>query len=226
MFGNRAIYHNGWVAATTPGVAPWDLGAEAQGRLPPVLDYKWELYNVNEDFSEANNLAAKEPDKLKKLQELFWTEAKKYSVLPLENSRINRFDVNIRPSLTRGRDTFTYYAGLTRIPEGAAPDLKNKSYQIKADVVIPENGAEGILLTHGGRFSGYGLYLLKSMPVFHYNLAGVERYSVASKEALTPGEHSPLCLILNTTVAALARAVWVPYRWMARRWRLVALTAP
>jgi arylsulfatase len=91
-----------------------------------------------------------------------------------------------------GRDEFTYYPGLVRIPEGAAPDLKNRSYQIKAEVVIPEGGAEGMLLTHGGRFSGYGFYLLKGKPVFLYNLAGVARYSVAGKEALKPGKHTIL----------------------------------
>ncbi len=122
MFGNRAIYHDGWVAATTPGVAPWDSAAETQGRLPAVLDYKWELYKVSEDFSQAVNLAAKEPAKLKELQELFWTEAEKYNVLPINNSRIDRFDVSLRPSLTLGRDEFTYFPGLVRIPEGAAPD--------------------------------------------------------------------------------------------------------
>ncbi len=190
MFGNRGIYHDGWVAATTPGVAPWDTTAEAQGRLPPVLDYKWELYNVSEDFSEANNLAAKDPAKLKELQDLFWKQAEKYNVLPIENSRINRFDVNIRPSLTRGRGEFTYYPGMVRIPEGAAPDTKNKSWQIKAQVNIPKGGAEGMLLTHGGRFSGWGLYLLKGKPVFCYNLAGVARYYVTGKDKLAPGAHT------------------------------------
>jgi len=192
MFGNRAIYHDGWVAATTPAVAPWDTGAETQGRVPPVLDYQWELYQVSEDFSEANDLAAKEPAKLRELQELFWTEAEKYNVLPIENSRIDRFDVSNRPSLTAGRNEFTYFPGLVRIPEGAAPDLKNKSYQIKAEVVIPQGGAEGMLLTHGGRFAGYGLYVLDGKPVFLYNLAGVARYSVAGKEQLTPGAHTIL----------------------------------
>jgi arylsulfatase len=190
MFGNQGIYHDGWVAATTPGVAPWDTAAEVQGRLPSVLDYKWELYNVSEDFSEANNLAAKEPAKLKELQDLFWKEAEKYNVLPIENGRINRFDVSLRPSLTRGRDEFTYYPGMVRIPEGAAPDTKNKSWQIKAEVVIPKGGAEGMLLTHGGRFSGWGLYLLKGKLVFCYNLAGVARYYVTAKDKLAPGAHT------------------------------------
>jgi arylsulfatase len=190
MFGNRAIYHDGWVACTTPGVAPWDGSAELQGRMPAVLDYKWELYNVSEDFSEANNLVSQQPAKLKELQELFWQEAEKYNVLPLENGRLPRFDVSNRPSLTAGREEFTYYAGLVRIPEGAAPDTKNKSWQIRAEVEIPKGGAEGMLLTHGGRFSGWGLYVLKGKPVFCYNLAGVARYYVTGKEKLKPGKHT------------------------------------
>ena len=172
------------MAATTPGVAPWDTAAEVQGRLPAVNDYRWELYKVNEDFSQANNLADKEPQKLRELQALFAKEAERFNVFPIENSRIDRFDVTNRPSLTTGREEFTYYPGLVRIPEGAAPDTKNKSYQIKAEVVIPKGGAEGMLLTHGGRFSGWGLYLLKGKPVFHYNLAGVAHYNIAGKDTL------------------------------------------
>ncbi|HEX6883446.1 MAG TPA: arylsulfatase [Planctomycetota bacterium] len=190
MFGNRGIYHDGWVACTTPGVAPWDSSAETEGRLPPVLDYKWELYDVSKDFSQSNDLAAKEPARLEALQELFWKEAEKYDVLPLENGRVNRFDVSLRPSLTRGRDEFTYFPGLVRIPEGAAPDTKNRSWQITAEVAIPEGGAEGMLLTQGGRFSGWGLYLLEGKPTFCYNLAGVARYTIAASEALAPGAHT------------------------------------
>ncbi len=188
MFGNRGIYHDGWVACTTPGIVPWSTSSV----YPGVNDYKWELYNVAEDFSEADNLAAKQPAKLKDLQERFWTEAEKYNVLPIDNSRLERFDISNRPSLTTGRNEFTYYPGLVRIPEGAAPDLKNKSYRITAEVEIPQPGAEGMLLTHGGRFAGYGLYLLKGRPVFLYNLAGVARYSIAGNDALTPGKHTIL----------------------------------
>jgi arylsulfatase len=185
MIGNRAIYSDGWVAATTPPIAPWVSIAKPID----INDYTWELYHVADDYSEADNLAAKEPKKLHQLQELFWKEAAKYNVLPIDNSRVERFDVDLRPSLTRGRDEFTYYPGLVRIPEGAAPDLKNRSYQITAEVEIPKGGAEGMLLTHGGRFSGYGLYVLKGKPVFHYNLAGVAQYQIAGKEKLGPGEH-------------------------------------
>jgi hypothetical protein len=121
---------------------------------------------------------------------MFWAEAAKYNVLPLDNSRIERFDVSLRPSLTRGRTEFTYYPGKVRIPEGTAPDFKNKSYRITADVEIPESGAEGVLITQGGRFNGLGLYLLQGKPVFHYNLVGVDRTTVTAKDPLTTGKHA------------------------------------
>ncbi|MBI1818474.1 MAG: arylsulfatase [Deltaproteobacteria bacterium] len=186
MFANRGIYHDGWVACTTPPIAPWVSIAKPID----INDYKWELYNCNDDFSEADNLADTQPAKLKELQDLFWTEAAKYNVLPIDNSRVERFDVTNRPSLTRGRDEFTYYPGLVRIPEGAAPDTKNKSFRIKAEVAIPKGGAEGMLLTHGGRFSGWGFYLLKGKPVFHYNLASVAHYNITGKDTLPPGTHT------------------------------------
>jgi arylsulfatase len=185
MFGYRAIYHDGWVAATTPPVTPWDL----QTKVPPIDEYAWELYHVEKDFSQAVNLAEREPAKLRELQDIFWIEAAKYQVLPLDNSRAERMDVSNRPSLTRGRSVFTYFPGQTRIPEGAAPDFKNKSWQIAADVVIPAAGAEGVLITQGGRFNGWGLYVHGGKLVFHYNLCGVIRTSVVSPAALTPGEH-------------------------------------
>jgi len=185
MLANRAIYSDGWVAATTPPVAPWD----SKGKVPDVDDYQWELYHVDEDFSQSVNLADKEPAKLRALQDLFWVEAAKYNVIPIDNSRLERMDVSMRPSLTRGRSVFTYYPGQTRIPEGAAPDTKNKSFKIAADVIIPAGGAEGMIATHGGRFNGWGLYLLGSKPVFHYNLVGVQRSTIAAKEKLSPGEH-------------------------------------
>jgi len=186
MFANRAIYNDGWVAATTPPILPWVMG---QADLD-VNDYKWELYNVENDFSEANDLAAKEPKKLRELQDLFWAEASKFNVLPLDNSKAERFDVSLRPSLTQGRTEFTYYPEMARIPEGAAPDFKNKSYRIAADVEIPEGGAEGVLMTQGGRFNGLGLYLLQGRPIFDYNLVGIDRTTLAAKDALTPGKHT------------------------------------
>jgi arylsulfatase len=187
MFANRAIYNEGWVAATTPPLAPWVMG-----KTIPIDDYKWELYDVSKDFSEANDLAAKEPKKLREMQELFWIEAARYNVLPLDNSKVERFDVSLRPSLTRGRAVFVYYPGMVRIPEGSAPDLKNKSFKIGAEVKIPEGGAEGVLMTQGGRFNGLGLYLLQGRPVFHYNTVDIFHYAIAGKDKLTPGSHTIL----------------------------------
>ena len=186
MFANRAIYNDGWVAATTPTTPPWNPISD---KTDPIDGYKWELYNIEKDFSEANDLAAKHPDKLRELKRLFYIEAVKYDVLPLDSSKVERLDVSNRPSNIRGKTKFSYYDGMIRIPEGSAPDLKNKSFGISADIEIPDGGAEGLLMTQGGRFAGVGLYLLEGRPVFHYNLAGVERYTVAGKEKLTPGKH-------------------------------------
>jgi arylsulfatase len=192
MFGNRGIYHDGWVACTTPLLAPWE------DRLDPSLHltedviggYKWELYHVAEDFSEAVNLADKYPDKLRELQLLFYAEAARYNVLPLDDTKAGRMDVSVRPSLTRGRNEFIYYGVLTRIPEGAAPDVKNKSFRITAYVVLPKGGEQGVLLTQGGLSAGYALLFRDGKPVFHYNLANVAHFNIAAMDALTPGKHT------------------------------------
>ncbi|WP_413431489.1 arylsulfatase [Crateriforma spongiae] len=186
MLGNRGIYDNGWVACTTPTSPPW---VSVVDPVDVIDGYQWELYNVEEDFSESNDLAKKYPEKLKELQRLFYIEAVKNDVLPLDNSKAERLDVTNRPSLTAGRDTFVYYDGMTRIPEGSAPDLKNKSFGISAVVDIPDDGAEGLLMTQGGRFCGVGLYVLDRKPVFVYNLADVHRYRVESEKAIPAGKH-------------------------------------
>ena len=123
------------------------------------------------------------------MQRLFYIEAVKYNVLPLDNSKVERLDVRNRPSNIRGLNAFTYYDGMVRIPEGGAPDLKNKSFGISAVVDIPQSGAEGLLMTQGGRFAGLRLTCARGRPVFHYNLCGVERYTVAGADKLTPGRH-------------------------------------
>ncbi|SFI14929.1 arylsulfatase [Albimonas pacifica] len=187
MFANRAIYNDGWVATTTPTSPPWVSLVQA---VDPIDGYEWELYNIREDFSQAENLAADEPEKLRELQRLFYMEAVKYNVLPLDGTKVERLDVSNRPSNIRHLNAFTYYDGMIRIPEGSAPDLKNKSFGIKAAIGIPDGGAEGVLMTQGGRFAGPGLYLLEGKPVFHYNLAGVERYQVEGPDALPPGSHT------------------------------------
>jgi arylsulfatase A-like enzyme len=189
MFGNRGIYHDGWVACTTPHFAPWEdvLGT------PPVdviSGYKWELYRVADDFSEADNVADKFPDRLKELQLLFYAEAAKYNVLPLDDSKVARLNPSIRPSLTRGRKEFTYYGTMTRIPEGVAPDVKNKSFHITASVLLPKGGEQGVVLTQGGLSAGYALLFRDGKPIFHYNLANVAHFDIAAKDALTPGKHT------------------------------------
>jgi arylsulfatase len=189
MFGNRGIYHDGWVACTTPHFAPWEDRLSAPS-VDIISSYKWELYNVAKDFSEANNLAEQNPDKLAELKLLFYAEAAKYNVLPLDDTKVERLDVSIRPSLTRGRSEFTYYEGLTRIPEGAAPDIKNKSFRITANVVLPEGGAQGIIVTQGGLSAGYALMFRDSKPVFHYNFGNVAHYNIAGKDAMAPGKHT------------------------------------
>jgi arylsulfatase len=185
MLANRAIYQNDWVAATTPTTPPWVAVADL---ADPIDGYQWELYNVADDFSQATNLAASNPDKLRELQRAFYIEAVKYNVLPIDNSKVERLDVSNRPSNIHGLKQFAYYNGMVRIPEGSAPDLKNRSFGISAVVVVPEGGAEGLLMTQGGRFAGIGLYVKDGRPVFHYNNCGVERYVVAGKDTLAPGK--------------------------------------
>jgi arylsulfatase len=194
MFANRGIYHDGWYACTTPPVPTWALGTKP---LPPVEQYKWELYNIAEDFSQANDLAAKMPDKLKEMQALFLTEAQKHQVLPLDNSVLPRL-LTPRPSGTAGRTTFTYVGENVGIPVGNAPHLLNRDYTITAEVTVPKEGTEGMIATMGGRFGGYGLYLLKGKPVFVYNLLNLKRYrfegGVGAEDwlgrSLKPGKHT------------------------------------
>jgi arylsulfatase len=187
MLGNRAIYKDGWMASTTPLRLPW----VTSGYEPNPDDFKWELYNINEDFSQANNLAEKYPDKLKELQDAFDVEAKKYNVYPLDSSFASRVDPAIRPSLTRGRNEFTYYPGMVRIPEGSAPDFKNKSWTIAAEVTVPKNGANGVLATIGGRFGGWVLLMQDGKPQFVYALSNQpqHKFRVASNQRLPEGNH-------------------------------------
>ena len=130
-------------------------------------------------------MAAAHPDKLRELQQLFWVEAAKYQVLPLDASVATRL-VAPRPNLTAGRTEFTYSGELTGIPHGDAPSILDTSYTITAEIEIPQGGAEGMLLTEGGRFGGYGFYLLKGKPVFLWNLLDLERVRWEGPEALRP----------------------------------------
>ena len=187
MVGNRAIYHDGWLAATTPPLPPWDLGL---GKFPNVVNgYTWELYNIAEDYSENNDLAAKMPDRLRNMQELFLVEAQKYNVFPLDNSFVARA-ATPRPSSTAGRTVFTYSGKSSGLPYSDAPDITGKSYSITAEVEIPQGGAEGMINTLGGSQGGHGLYLLKGKPVFVYNFFNLERFRWEGQAPLTPGKHT------------------------------------
>ena len=146
MVGNRAIYHDGWVAATTPPAPPWELGTAA---MPPLDQYKWELYNIADDYSESNDLAAKMPDKLKEMQALFMKEAADHQVFPLDNSGFVRV-LTARPSAIAGKTVFTYTGLNPNIPDGNAPNILGKDLLITAEVTIPSSGAEGVIATEGG----------------------------------------------------------------------------
>ena len=159
LAGNRAIYHDGWIASTTPPAPPWVMGT---AKMPDVVDgYHWELYNIADDYSQSNDLAAQNPDKLNEMKALFLTEAQKYNVFPMDNSAFARL-VTPRPSSVAGKTEFVYYGEVSGIPPGNAPSILDRDYTITADLDIPSGGAEGMIATMGGRFGGYGLYLCKS----------------------------------------------------------------
>lgn len=187
MLGNRAIYHEGWFACTTPDDSPWLMGLGKQ--TEDVMNgYNWELYNLNEDFSQYNDLAKKMPDKLLEMQQLFTMEAAIYNVFPLDNSAATRA-LTPRPSATAGKTEFVYTNAMVGIPGGTAPNTLGKSYKITAEVVLDAN-AEGVVVTRGGHFGGYGLYFLKGKPVFTYNFLGITKYKCEGKEALKAGKHT------------------------------------
>jgi arylsulfatase A-like enzyme len=186
MVGERAIYHNGWIANTKVVLAPWQNNPGV--KLENPLDYKWELYDLTKDWTQYEDVAAKYPQKLKEMQALFVKEAKKYQVFPLDNEGFQRA-LQPRPSGSPGLTEFSY-DGPISIPLGAKPPYVGRSFTITADIDIPQGGAEGMLITEGGRFDGWGLYLLKGKPVFTYNLVDVRRFRWEGSEIIAPGRHT------------------------------------
>jgi arylsulfatase A-like enzyme len=184
IFGNRAIYHDGWLAGTVHRAA-WEFKVRR-----PLEEDIWELYDTRTDFSLANNLAAQNPGKLKELQDLFLKEAVKYSVLPLDDRLQERFVAALvgRPDLMAGRTSLTVYPGMTGMSENVFIDVKNKSHTITAEMQIPQKGANGVLVAQGGRFGGWSLYVKDGKPTYTYNWLGLQRYTVAAKQALPPGK--------------------------------------
>jgi arylsulfatase len=187
IFSNRAIYQDGWVASTTPIMTPWNAAAPVPDDV--VNGYNWELYNLAEDPTQVNDLAKSEPGRLRAMQELFLVEATRYQVLPLDNSSLTRM-IQPRPGPAAGRKQFTYTAPVFGIQANAAPNILNRSYRISADIEVPQGGANGMLITQGGRFSGWGFYLRDGKPVFTLNMLGVERPKWEGADPLSAGGHT------------------------------------
>jgi arylsulfatase len=183
MFGNRAIYSDGWYAATVHKY-PWSPKPVAA-----LADDRWELYDINADFSLANDLAARHPARLKELQAIFIAEATKYRVLPIDDRSVERLNAEVagRPDLMGGRTSLSLYAGMKGMSENAFINVKNKSKTISADLEIPPGGANGVILAQGGRFGGWSLYLSGGKPAYTYNFVGLQQFTVTAPQALAPG---------------------------------------
>jgi arylsulfatase A-like enzyme len=184
IVGNRAIYHDGWLARVVHR-APW----EPTPRTTLDKD-KWELYDRSRDFSLADDLAAKEPKRLADLQAMFLEEAVKYDVLPIDDRSLERLDPALagRPDLMAGRTSLTLYDGMTGMIENAFINVKNRSSSIRAEIEIPAGGASGVVLAQAGRFGGWSLYFKDGKPVYAYNWIGRETYTVSSPQAVPPGK--------------------------------------
>ncbi|HXV32940.1 MAG TPA: arylsulfatase [Gaiellaceae bacterium] len=185
MFCNRGIYHEGWTAVTRHSI-PWLMGTD----LPPFKDDVWELYDTNTDWSQAHDLAAEQPERLAELQELFLEEARKYNVLPLDDRRVERIDPETagRPTLIKGTSQLLF-AGMGRLSESSLVNIKNRSHAVTAEIVVPEGGANGVVVAQGGAFGGWSLYLHEGRPKYCYSFFGVMRFVVAADEPVPAGEH-------------------------------------
>jgi arylsulfatase len=184
IFGNRGIYHDGWLAQTVHK-APWEAKPRAA-----LLDDKWELYDTRADFSLAHDLAGANPAKLKELQALFMSEATKNHVLPIDDRGVERVNAAFagRPDLMAGRTSLTVYEGMVGLSENVFINTKNMSHSITAEVEIPAGGANGVIIAQAGRFGGWSLYLKDGKPAYAYNFLGLEHYKVAAPDALPPGK--------------------------------------
>jgi arylsulfatase A-like enzyme len=187
MFGQWALYHEGWLLSTRVNRAPWEVFGAANP--DPLNGQVLELYDLNTDFSQSKNIADQHPDKVKEMKQMFIAEAKKYHVFPMDAAAAARI-VAPRPNSTAGRTEFVYTQPMVGLPQGDSPSLLNSSYTITADIDVPQGGAEGMILTSGGRFAGYGFYLLKGKPVFLWNLINLNRIKWEGPYALTPGKHT------------------------------------
>jgi len=183
IFGNRAIYHDGWLAGTVHK-APWEAKPRAA-----FEDDTWELYDTRGDFSLANDLAKQSPDKLKELQDLFKKEAVQYNVLPLDDRFLERIIPAMvgRPDLMAGRNSLTVYEGMTGMTENVMINMKNRSHTVTAEVTVPKGGAKGVIVSQAGRFGGWSLYLKNGKPAYTYNFLGLKSTTIAAKQAIPAG---------------------------------------
>lgn len=184
LIGNRGVYHDGWMASAFHK-EPWDTAGSK-----PFDGDNWELYDLATDFSQADDVAALFPEKMKELQTIFDREAKKYNVYPLDDRAAPRFanpgGIN-RPSFVTGRKHFEFYPGAIRLPEASAPSVKSKSHSISVDVVIPSDGAEGALIAMGGDEAGYTLFVKDKKLVYAFNYYSYDRFKVASTTEIPSG---------------------------------------
>ena len=187
MMGQWALYHEGWLLSTKVNRAPWDAFGEANA--DPLNNQVFQLYNLNESWNQSEDIASKHPDKVKQMRQMFVEEAKKHQVFPMNASVAARVAAQ-RPSLTAGRNELVYTRPMTGTPQGDAPFLLNTSYTITADITVPEGGAEGMIATSGGRFAGWGFYLLEGKPVFNWNMLNLEWVKWQAPQALSPGQHT------------------------------------
>jgi arylsulfatase len=187
MMGQWALYHDGWFLSTKVNRAPWEAFGPAN--TDPLNNQVLELYDLNTDFNQTIDLAAKQPQKVKEMKRMFIAEAKKNQVFPMDASVAARV-IAPRPNITAGRSEFVYTRPMVGLPQGDSPLLLNTSYTITADIEVPQGGAEGMILTSGGRFAGYGFYLLKGKPVFLWNMVDLERLKWEGPAALPPGRHT------------------------------------
>jgi arylsulfatase len=185
MFCNRGIYHEGWAAVTRHSI-PWVMAAQ----MPAFDEDVWELYDTNTDWSQTRNLAAEMPDKLAELQELFLEEARRYGVLPLDDRRVERFNPDLagRPTLIKG-NTQLLFGGMGRLTENVLVNVKNKSHSVTAEVVVPEGGASGVIMSQGGAYGGWSLYAHEGKPAYCYNLFGIQRFTTYGGTAILGGTH-------------------------------------
>ncbi len=187
MMGQWALYDDGWFLSTKVDRAPWQAFGAANP--DPLNNQTFQLFNLKENFNQTDDIAAQHPQKVKEMRAQFLAEAKKFNVLPLDASVAARV-IAPRPNITAGRSEFVYTRPMVGLPQGDSPLLLNTSYTISADIEVPQGGAEGMMLTSGGRFGGYGFYLLKGKPVFVWNMVDLERIKWAGTEALAPGRHT------------------------------------